>query len=204
MATRPINLLFPIFISTATAATFQAIAHNDSTTPLQITIQSAKQAAASAGPASLQGRLGTYTTLVQNISGRPISLYVLRWVPESAAGEMSRGIGHCDVHASLNPLRPVLGPGQVHSDQNTILQGGDHLAVVVDLVLTSDGTIYGANICDEVGKFQQALTARRTAERWILNLLQTQGPDAVRSALQKELANTEADSRLLRANRAPR
>jgi len=76
------------------------------------------------------------------------------------------------------------------------------LAVVADVVLTTDGVIYGANICDEVGKFQQMLTARGTVERWILNLLQAQGPDAARSALQKELA--DADARLLRANGAPR
>jgi len=73
----------------------------------------------------------------------------------------------------------------------------------VDLIVTSDGAIYGANVCDELGKFQESLMSRRTTERWILNLLQTQGPDAVRSALQKELANADADNRLLRANRPP-
>jgi hypothetical protein len=108
------------------------------------------------------------------------------------------------MHASLDPSRPILAAGQSRSDQSTMLQGADHLAVVADLVLTTDGAIYGANICDELGKYQQALTARRTTERWMLNLLQTQGPDAARSALQKELSNADADNRLLRANRATR
>lgn len=158
--------------------------------PLQIvSAEPASRPAPPGIPPQVASRLTSWQVTVKNTGSAPIVAYTVRYIWADGRGKTFRGKGHCSTRMS-DPNRPVLAPGQTMKLSNQIVHPspGKVLDAEVDMVLTADGHAYGRNVCGTLQTFQQSLVAKRAAEEWILNVLNTQGPDKAKELLKADLA----------------
>jgi hypothetical protein len=78
-----------------------------------------------------------------------------------------------------------------------MLQRSGTLKATVDFVLLADGTYYGRDRFRTLDMLQKHLEATRSVEEYVLSLLNTEGPDAVKRFLESELAKGAQDQKLL-------
>lgn len=167
--------------------------------PLQIIAAGpAPQPAPPGVPPQVAARLTSWQVTVKNTGSAPIVAYTVRYVWADAHGNAFKGIGHCSTRMS-DPNRPVLAPGQSMKLFNQVVRPnpGRVLVAEIDMALTVDGNAYGQNVCGTLRTFQESLVAKRAAEEWILNVLNTQGPDKAKELLKADLASQTTRDRVV-------
>lgn len=142
------------------------------------------------------------TVTLRNASEQPVVCYALSFSWYDASGAMVGG-GHYEMRSSGDDSAdPVIPAGGTASTQVSEIQRSSTLKATVDFALLADGTYYGPDRFRTLDKLQKQLKGTRMTEQYVLSLLNTEGPDAVKRFLTSELAKGAQDEKLFHAKRA--
>jgi len=142
------------------------------------------------------------TVTLRNATDQPVVCYVLSFSWYDASGALVGG-GHVAMRSSADDwTEPVVPAGGTASTQVGEIQRSSTLKATVDFALLADGTYYGPDRFKTLDTLQKRLEARRLTEEAVLSLLNTEGPDAVKRFLERDLAKGAQDEKLFHAKRA--
>jgi hypothetical protein len=138
------------------------------------------------------------TITLRNATDQPVVCYALSFSWQDASGA-TLGAGNFMRNSGGDwTTEPVIPAGGTASTQQSMLQHSSTLKVTVDFALLADGTFYGPDHSRTLEKLQSDLAATRSLEEYVLSLLNTEGPDAVKRFLTSELAQGPQDQKLFR------
>jgi len=139
------------------------------------------------------------TVALRNATDQPVVCYALSLLWYDASGAAAGGSGETMRCSGGDwTTEPVIPAGGTATTQVIQLEHSSTLKATVDFALLADGTYYGPDHSRILDKLQQQLTATRALEEYVLSLLNTEGPDAVKRFLTSELAQGSQDQKLLR------
>jgi hypothetical protein len=140
-----------------------------------------------------------FTVTLRNATDQPVVCYTLSSSWYDASGALVGG-GTVSMRSSGDDwTEPVIPAGGTATTQVTEIQRSSTLKATVDFALLADGTFYGPDRSSTLDSLQKELDARRMTEQYVLSLLNTEGPDAVKQFLESELAKGPQDKKLLHA-----
>ena len=143
-----------------------------------------------------------YTITLRNATQQPVVCYTLSSLWYDASGALVGG-GTVSMRSSGDDwTEPLIPAGGTASTQVTEIQRSSTLKATVDFVLLADGTFYGPDRFRTLDKLQQQLKATRGMEKYVLSLLNSEGPDALKGFLESELAKGAQDKKLFTPRRA--
>ena len=139
------------------------------------------------------------TITLRNATQQPVVCYALSFSWYDASGALVGG-GPMTMRNSGGDwtTEPVIPAGGTATTQQSMLQRSSTLKATVDFALLADGTFYGPDYSRTLEKLQRGLAATRSLEEYVLSLLNTEGPDAVKRFLTDELAQGAQDQKLFR------
>lgn len=143
-----------------------------------------------------------YTVTLRNATQQPVVCYTLSSSWYDASGALVGGDGVSMRSSGGDWTEPVIPAGGTASTQLTEIQRSSTLKATVDFALLADGTYYGPDRSRTLDKLQEQFKATRGVEKYVLSLLNTEGPDAVKRFLTSELAKGPQDQKLQRAKLA--
>jgi len=139
---------------------------------------------------------------LRNATDQPVVGYALSFSWYDASGAEVGGGGRLMRYSGGDWTEPVIPAGGTATTQVGGIQRSSTLKATVDFALLADGTFYGPDHSRTLDKLQKQLEATRMMEKYVLSLLNTEGPDAVKQFLTSELAKGPQDQKLLRPKRA--
>ena len=137
------------------------------------------------------------TITLRNATDQPVVCYALSFSWQDASGAEVGGGPTAMRNSGSDWTEPLIPAGGTATTQVTTLQRASTLKATVDFVLLADGTFYGPDHSRTLDKLQKQLEATRMMEKYVLLLLNTEGPDAVKRFLEHELAQGAQDQKLL-------
>jgi hypothetical protein len=148
--------------------------------PILVPSQAAK------APAAAEGLLTAYEVSVSNTSAQNVIVLALEFVMEDANGAaLSRNAFSSFFSAGG---KPAIAAGAVRTIQHVLAARPGTLKPRVDVVLLSDGSAWGNNASRAVERFTDSLAIKRSAEKWILSLLESDGLEKTKETLRQDLA----------------
>ena len=166
--------------------------------PITIVSITGKPTGETLGTASMP--LVDFTITLRNATQQPVICYTLSFSWYDANGAAARGGGVR--YSGGDWSQPSIPSGGTATAQQIMLQRSGTLKATVDFVLLADGTYYGRDRFRTLDMLQKHLEATRSMEEYVLSLLNTEGPDAVKRFLESELAQGAQDQKLLKAKLA--
>ena len=142
------------------------------------------------------------TITLRNAADHPVVCYALSFSWYDASGALFGGSGMDIRYSADDWTKPLIPAGGTATTQVTMLQRSGTLKATVDFVLLADGTFYGPDRFRTLDMLQKYLHATRSTEKYVLSLLNTEGPDAVKRFLESDLAQGPQDEKLFHAKPA--
>ena len=144
-----------------------------------------------------------FTITLRNATDQPVVCYTLGSSWYDASGALVSGGGELMRCSGGDwAAEPVIPAGGTATTQQSMLRRSSTLKATVDFALLADGTYYGPDRFRILTKLQERLKATRGMEKYVLSLLNTEGPDAVKRFLESDLAKGAQDQKLFRPRRA--
>jgi hypothetical protein len=143
-----------------------------------------------------------YTVTLRNATNQPVVCYTLSFSWYDASGALVGGGPIAMRNSGGDWTEPVIPAGGTATTQVGTAQRSSTLKATVDFALLADGTYYGPDHSRTLDKLQEELKGTRATERYVLSLLNTEGPDAVKQFLTSELAQGPQDQKLFHAKPA--
>jgi len=143
------------------------------------------------------------TITLRNATQQPVVCYALGFSWYDASGAEVGGAGRLMGYSGGDwTTEPAIAAGSTATTQVGAIQHSSTLKATVDFALLADGTFYGPDHSRTLDKLQEQLKARRMMQKYVLSLLNTEGPDAVKRFLTDELAQGPQDEKVFHAKRA--
>jgi hypothetical protein len=134
---------------------------------------------------------------IKNTSAKGTMAYSIRYDFADSKGDK---LQHTCFHShSFNAALPMIeGSGAKSLTlQTTVLSQAAVIRPVVDLVLLSDGTYSGEDVCHRLEIYQQSLEAVRVHQAGILRRLEKDGPEKTIAYLKEQVAQRDTTDKLL-------
>ncbi|HMD83645.1 MAG TPA: hypothetical protein VKO18_02960 [Terriglobia bacterium] len=139
-----------------------------------------------------------FNVKLKNATDQPVVSYTLSFSWQDASGALVGGGSFAKWDSGGDWTEPLIPAGGTTTTQVTLMQRSSTLKATVDFALLADGTFYGPDRSRSLDSLQKHLVAARAMEEYVLSLLNTQGPDAVKQFLTSELAKGAQDRKVLR------
>ena len=123
--------------------------------------------------------------------------YAIRYSWGGKDGDASAGGGFSSSYAGGDWTYPLLAAGATAVHTSGHVQRGGTLTAAADFVLLSDGSFYGPNGSRTLEEFQQNLASTRGEQQHVSSILQTEGSEALKRYLEKQLAQDPEDQKLM-------